>query len=217
MDLDIEQLTNEEKALVDKILSTAQELFMSIGVRSITMDDLASKLGVSKKTLYRYINNKADLVKYCVKKELAKSRGEVEAIKNSSSDAIEEMILMGKMVIESLQQFNANTIVELQKFYPESWQLVEKHHNDYVLKIIKNNILNGINEGLYRPEINVDIIAKLYVGKTQLLLEVGDYSGQHYNPSDVYTEFFSYHIRGIASSRGIGKLAIYKNKIKFSV
>ena len=121
------------------------------------------------------------------------------------------------MVIESLRQFNPNTIIELKKFYPESWQLVEEHNKEFVLNNIKNNLLKGINEGLYRPEINVDIIARLYIGKSQLFLEVNDFGDQTYTPHDIYMEFFSYHIRGIASSRGIGKLAIYKNKIKFSI
>ncbi|MEZ5006687.1 MAG: TetR/AcrR family transcriptional regulator [Chitinophagales bacterium] len=210
-------VTQEEQQLIDKVLDTAHKLFLSIGVRSITMDDLAKELGVSKKTIYQVISNKADLVKYCVQKEIEETSSKITKITSTSTDAIEEMLLIGAMVIESLKQFNANIIMELKKFYPKVWLLVEKHHSEFVLNIIKNNLLKGINEGLYRPEINVDIIARLYIGKSQLLLEVNEFGGQTYNPSDVYLEFFSYHIRGIASSRGVGKLAIYKNKIKFSI
>ncbi len=214
---EVQIVTEEEQQLKDKILETAQRLFLSIGVRSVTMDDLANELGVSKKTIYRFISNKADLVRNCVQKEIETTSNRIIQITSNSNDAIEEMLLIGTMVIESLKQFNANTITELKKFYPKSWLLVEKHHSEFVLSIIKNNLLKGINEGLYRPEINVDIIARLYIGKSQLLLEVNDFGGQTYNPSDLYLEFFSYHIRGIASSRGVGKLAIYKNKIKFSI
>jgi AcrR family transcriptional regulator len=209
--------TEEDQILVDKILQTAQELFMSIGVRSVTMDDLSGHLGVSKKTVYRFINNKADLVKYCVQKELESSRSKIRQITSTSTDAIEEMLLMGTMVIETLKRFNTNTILELKKFYPESWVLVEQHHTEFVLNIIKNNLLKGINEGLYRPEINVDILSRIYIGKSQMLLDINDQGLQSFSPSNVYMEFFNYHIRGIASPRGVGKLAIYKNKIKLTV
>ncbi|MCB0502082.1 MAG: TetR/AcrR family transcriptional regulator [Bacteroidetes bacterium] len=214
---DEKMVTEEEQQLIDKILETAHKLFLSVGVRSITMDDLAKELGVSKKTIYQVISNKADLVKHCVQKEIEDKTVKMIGITNNSTDAIEEMLLIGAMVIESLNQFNANIIMELKKFYPKVWLLVEKHHSEFVLNNIKNNLLKGINEGLYRPEINVDIISKLYIGASQQLLEVSDYGGQTYNPSDIYLEFFSYHIRGIASPRGVGKLAIYKNKIKFSI
>ena len=213
----LKAISEEEQLLVDKILTTAHKLFLTIGVRSVTMDDLASELGISKKTLYRFISNKADLVKYCVQNEISNTSEKILNIVANSEDAIQEMLLIGTMVFESLKQFNANTIVELKKFYPDSWLLVERHHTQFVFNNIKNNLLKGINEGLYRPEINVDIIAKLYIGKSQMLLEVNDFGGQTYNPSDLYLEFFSYHIRGIASSRGVGKLATYKNKIKFSI
>lgn len=214
MNLDTTSLSEEEKVLLDKILSTAQELFMSIGVRTVTMDDLASNLGMSKKTLYKFIRNKAELIKCCIQAEISKSAIEVNQIKLTSKDAIEEMMLIGQMVIESVKRFNANTIIELRKFYSESWEMVEQHHHDFVLMNIKNNLLRGIKEGLYRPEINVDIIARLYVGKSQFLLEVNDFGGQTYNPSDLYMEFFSYHIHGIASSKGIEKLNSNKNIIK---
>jgi AcrR family transcriptional regulator len=215
MDTDLNQLSEEEKVLFDKILATAQELFMTIGVRNVTMDDLASQLGVSKKTLYKFIENKAGLVQSCIQTEISKSASEVNVIKSSSNDAIEEMMLIGQMVIESVKRFNANTIVELKKFYPECWKLVEKHHHDFVLMNIKNNILRGIKEGLYRPEINVEIIARLYVGKSQFLLELNEFGDQVYNPSELFMEFFSYHIRGIASAKGIEKLAQNKNNLKF--
>ncbi len=210
-------LTREEQLIKDKILKTAQDMFMSIGVRTVTMDDLSKELGISKKTLYQYISNKSDLVDQCIRKELSMVRNHMEAIKNQSSDAIEEMMLNGTMVLESLKKFNAKTIFELKKFYPESWMLVKQHQNEYVFNSIKNNLLRGINEGLYRPELNVDILSRFYIGSSALVLEVNDYGDKSYMPSEVFMEFFSYHIRGIASPRGVGKLAIYKNKIKFSI
>ncbi|MCP4124727.1 MAG: TetR/AcrR family transcriptional regulator [Bacteroidetes bacterium] len=216
MGTDINNISEEEQAQVDKILEAAQELFLSIGVRSVTMDDLAGHLGISKKTVYCFIDNKAELVRSVVEKELANTKNKIRQISANSNDAIEEMLLMGTMVIGSLKKFNSNTIRELKKFYPESWLLVENHHRESVLNVIKNNLLKGINEGLYRPEINVDILSKIYIGKSQMLLDIKA-DGQPYQLTDVYMEFFNYHIRGIASPKGVGKLAIYKNKIKLTV
>lgn len=210
-------ITNEEQELLNKILATAQEMFMSIGVRSVTMDDLAGRIGISKKTVYQVIENKADLVRHCILMETSNSRARIQQITSTSKDAIEEMLLMGTMVITNLKRINNNTVVELKKFYPESWKLVERHHTEFIHNIIKNNLLKGINEGLYRPEINVDILARIYIGQSQMILEINNEDGHDFRPSDVYMEFFNYHIRGIASPKGVGKLAIYKNKIKLTV
>lgn len=209
--------SEEEKVLLDKILETAQKLFISVGVRSVTMDDLAGELGMSKKTLYRFIPNKAELVRYCVQKELEISEARIRRITAGSTDAIEEMLLMGAMVIESLQRFNPTTIFELKKFYSDSWLLVERHHSEFVLNVIKNNLLKGINEGLYRPEINVDILSRIYIGKSQMIHDIREDQLSAISPTDIYMELFNYHIRGIASPKGVGKLAIYKNKIKLTV
>ena len=216
MNPDLNISDSDEKILVDNILNTAQELFMSIGVRSVTMDDLASHLGMSKKTVYRFINNKAELINYCVQNEIEISKGKIDHITGNSTDAIEEMLLMGTMVIETLKRWNATIIFELKKFYPESWALVETHHSEFVLSVIKNNLLKGINEGLYRPEINVEVLSRIYIGTSQMLLDIPE-GGTMPSTSDVYMEFFNYHIRGIAAPKGVGKLAIYKNKIKLTV
>lgn len=212
-----QHLSEADREYLVKILDAARELFLTIGVRSATMDDLASHLGISKKTLYCHIDNKADLVSQIVGKELQATQATILQLTGNSKDAIEEMLMIGAMVIESLRRFNANTIYELKKFYPKSWLLVERHHKDFVLNIIKNNLLKGIQEGLYRPEINVDLMSRIYIGKTQSLLELTDSEGKPLPLTEVYTEFFNYHIRGIASPKGVGKLAVYKNKIKLTV
>lgn len=212
-----QQITSEEQELRKKILDTAQHIFLSKGVRSVTMDDLASELGVSKKTVYRFIDNKAELVHQCVQRELVSSQAKVTKINKAAGDAIEEMLLMGTMVIEMLSSFNANTIFELQKFYQESWLLVERHHREFVLNVIKKNLEKGIIEGLYRPEINVEVLSRIYIHNAKAILDLSGDGSQDFNPSDVYMEFFSYHIRGIASPKGVEKLAIYKNKIKLTI
>lgn len=214
---DTETTSDEERELLDRILETARGMFLDIGVRSVTMDDLAGELGMSKKTVYRLIENKADLVRNCVQAEIGSARERVQKITASSSDAIEEMLLVGTMVIESLRRFNTNTIFELKKFYPESWLLVERHHSEFVLNMIRNNLLKGINEGLYRPEINVDIVSRIYIGKMEMLMEIRPEEAGGSSTSEIYMEFFNYHIRGVASPKGVGRLAIYKNKIKLSV
>ena len=100
MQIGVKHISEEERILADKIYEAAQNLFLSIGVRSVTMDDLSGHLGISKKTLYQFIDNKAELVHYIVERDIAVTVAHIEEITKDSKDAIDEMLLIGKLVIE---------------------------------------------------------------------------------------------------------------------
>lgn len=200
-------IQHQDELIVSKIYEKATELFRTIGVRNTTMDDLAKELGISKKTLYKVISNKADLVLFCVSKDIDAREQELKEIEKQATNAIEEMILVGKVIYNSLQIFHPSTIHDLMKFYPESWEKIEEHKVSFANNLIKKNIKEGIAQELYREDIDTELVADFYVSLTTLSLH--NYSGHpKYAVSQVFKEILTYHINAIALPKG--KILFYE-------
>lgn len=186
-----------------KIVNCAFDLFTKYGIRSITMDDISSKLGISKKTLYQCIPNKADLVKKIIESHIESDYKIVEEIKSKPKNAIEEMVAIGKYVYKQLKLLNITTLYDLKKHYLNSWELLENHKNNFVYTVIAQNIENGIKEGLYRKDINISIAAHFYITKSQILSEDTFFEAHNLTPADIYFELLKHHLYGIASKKGL--------------
>ena len=188
------------------ILGKSEALFMRYGIRSVTMDDIARELGISKKTLYQFVDNKADLIKKIVHQFCDEEQIALDAIREASTDAIHEMLTMAKHVTQMLRRVKPTAIYDLQKYYRETWHFMEDIHKEQFYSIIKSNLEKGIEEGLYRTDIHPEIIAKFYVGKMLILVDEQIFPLKDFNKEDLFNEFFLYHIRGVASAKGLEAL-----------
>ncbi len=198
-----------------KILAAIERLFMRYGIKSVTMDDISKKLGISKKTLYQQVDNKADLIHKIMHQHIAAEMEEMERIRSRSKDAIDEMLGVSRYVTQMLREISPATIHDLQKHYPDAWQLMESLHQQHFYDFIKTNMEQGIREGLYRSDFDPDIIAKLYVAKTMLVVDQDIFPLRNYNKEKLFEAFIEYHIHGVASTKGLKKLERYlsvKNK-----
>lgn len=189
-----------------QILERAMDLFMRYGIKSVTMDDLARHLGISKKTLYQYVSNKNDLIKqiFHIKMELEKKI--MAEIRENTTDAIDEILKIAAYVINELRELSPTTVYDLQKYYRETWRQMEALHKKHIYSIIRENLQRGMDQGLYRKNIIPDIITKLYVGKTSLVVDEEIFPSRDYNISDLFREYIYYHIHGIASPKGLALL-----------
>lgn len=178
-------------------------MFMRYGIKSITMDDISRKLGISKKTLYRFVDNKGDLINKIFEIEMAREKETVTKITAESEDAIDEILGIAKYVTQQLREYSPTIMYDLQKYYHESWLKIEDYHKEYVYGVLKANLERGIQEGLYRDDLNVDIIAKLYVGKTLIVVDEEVFPLKEYNRENLYKEYINYHIHGVASPKGL--------------
>ena len=151
------------------VLTKIEMLFFRYGVKSVTMDDISHHLGISKKTLYQYVDNKRDLIQQIFQKTINEEVLAIDQIVIDAKDAVEEILGSAVYITQQLRQISPQTLYDLQKYYRKSWQMMETYHKNYIQSIIKNNITRGINEGFYRKEIDADIISKLYVEKNSLL------------------------------------------------
>ena len=147
----------------ERIRLKAHDLFMQYGLRSVSMDDIANNLGISKKTIYQYYEDKDSLVDAVVGTIIQYNRSCCEIDQKSADNAIHEIFLAMEFMMEIFRSMNASLLFDMQKYHPKSFQLFSKHKNDYLYGVIKGNLQRGLKEELYRPEINIDILSRFRV------------------------------------------------------
>ncbi len=194
------------------ILEKVQELFMRYGIKSVTMDDVSRALGISKKTLYQYVDNKSDLIQKMMRRHIEQEKQDICAIREQAKNAVEEMILVARHVLSMLKEMNPSVIYDLQKYYRESWDTLQELHRIYIFEFIAENIKNGIKEGLYRDDINADVLGRLYAGQMDIILDEKLFPPKSFGTQAIYSEFIAYHIRGIASPTGLDMFNNYNIK-----
>ena len=196
-----------------KILKKSSEMFMTYGIKSVTMDDISRANGISKKTLYRYVDNKADLLNKVLVLQNEEEKLALIECKEQANNAIEEMILISRYVNKLLQSINPSAVYDLQKYYIEHWNLMRSLHEKYIFNLIKENLKIGIQENLYRDDMNIDIVAKLYGGTSHLILDTNLFPINQYKRSDLHREMVRYHLYSIVSEKGHDVLEeYYKNQ-----
>lgn len=197
-----------------KILEAASEEFMKYGIRSVSMDDISRKLGMSKKTLYAHFSKKAELVKSVSLAFIEKDKEALRVIHENSRDAIDELVLMARYVLSILREVPQTVLYDMKKYHRSCWNLFDNFHQKFIYQTIYDNIERGIAEGYYREEVNPDILARLYVGKSLWISDETLFPANSYNMGELYFEFIIYHIHGLASSKGVKKLNNYLEQEK---
>ena len=195
-----------------KILQQVKTLYHKYGIKSITMDDVARELGISKKTLYLYVKDKADLVDKVVEMDINSHQCILKDVAIPNMNAIDALITVSKILNEQMKNMNPSASYDLRKYYPNIWEKIVDFRRKHVFHQIRENMLQGIKEGLFRQDINADIISYFYVLRIEeVYLESNEEFLKKYQGIEVFNTLFDYHIRGIANKKGI---EYYENKIK---
>ena len=194
----------------ERIKLKAHELFMRYGIRSVSMDDIALQLGVSKKTLYQYFVDKDELVDAVLGLEV--SQGQENCLRCSfAKDAVEEIILTMEYIVEQFRNMNPMVLYDLQKFHFASFQKFLKYKNEFLFDIIRKNLERGIREELFRPEINIDIISRFRLETIMLAFNMEVFPPRKYNLADVTREIIEHYLYGLSTLKG-HKLIIKYNE-----
>ena len=170
------------------------------------MDDIAREMGMSKKTIYQFVENKAELVKLTMQNYLEQERGQIESIVGTSVNSIDEMIQMVSYFYSEVRDFNPTVLNDLQKHYPETWAIYNDYRFEFMLGLIRKNIESGVKQGMYRNNLNSDVIAKIYISGIDLLINQTLFPSKKYVFVDTYKEYLNYHLRGIVSVKGLDYL-----------
>ena len=176
---------------------------MRHGVKSLTMDDIARELGMSKKTIYQYVDNKSELVQLTLEGYLNEERDSVTRMVSEARNSVDCIIVLVSYFLNQTREFNPYVLNDLQRYYPASWNVLNEYRYNYFKNIIAKNIEEGIKEGLYRPDLDADVISKIYIKGFEILLDQELFPQKDYVFVSVYKEFLNYHLRGIVSQKGL--------------
>jgi len=196
-------MKNEEKDKSCHIIGSVLELFMQFGIKSLTMDDISRKLGISKKTLYQIVKDKKDLVNKGMKLCLEEEELILTQTSKESENAIDELIGFTRFVNSRLRDLHASVIYDIQKYHIESWKMIQEHKQKFIRNSILENTKRGIKEGLYRENLNPEIITSLYMVMMDGFFHVEENFEKGTRLEDLHMEMIRYHVRGVANEKGI--------------
>jgi AcrR family transcriptional regulator len=186
----------------DRIIHQASQLFTRNGIRSVSMDDIASHLAISKKTLYKWFENKDQIVTAVMDGHLCGVQGECNAIAGHAENAIAEMVQIMQWAEKQWANTHPSVFYDLQKYYPAAWSLFHAHKNKYMLAQIEQNLHRGIAEGLYRADLDVDVLARLRLGMIDSIFNLELYPPAQFDSQRVQTACGIHFLLGTATLKG---------------
>ncbi|EOZ95545.1 putative TetR transcriptional regulator [Indibacter alkaliphilus LW1] len=186
----------------EKIIETATEQFMRFGVRSVTMDDIARQAGVSKKTIYQEFSDKNQLVYETFEKAIQGDKCHIERFPQSKIGVIEHLVQLSRYMRERFANLNPMVLNEIQRYFPQSWQLFENFKRDFVLQEIIELLEEGKKQGFFRPEINSEILGLMRLEQMMLSFDPIKFPPAKYNIVDLQLEIFEHFLYGIFTEKG---------------
>lgn len=192
-----------------RIVLEATELFMHYGLKSVSMDDIASKLGISKKTIYQHFSDKETLVEAVVKGIIAHNQQTCDIDRTRSENAIHEIFMAVELMTELFHSMNPSILYDMQKYYPSSYKKFQTHKNEYLYSIIKENLKKGINEELYRTDLDIDLISRFRVESIVMPFNPEFHLKVKKNLVEIAEELTIHFLFGIVSQKG------YKITLKY--
>lgn len=198
----------------ERISKKAEELFMQFGIRSVSMDDIATQVGMSKKTIYHYFVDKDELVDAVIDTNITCMQDDCMHCKTDAKDAVHEMFITMERVIEQFSNMNPMLLYDLEKFHFKSYQRFVDHKNTFMMKMIVKNIKWGMQEELYRPEINVEILAKFRLESMMISYDMHIFPPSRFTIIEVTKEIILHYLYGLASIKGHKLIQKYNQQLQ---
>jgi len=186
----------------DQIVEQATKLFMRYGAKSVSMDDIAREMGMSKKTLYQHIDDKEELVHLSVSSFLGVHLSSCEACLNTNENPIKRMLNLSKTVALTINDINPSLLYDLQKYYIKSWKLFADFRHDVIFSQIRANLIEGKKDGWYRQDLNEEIVSHFYIGLLDIVSNSDLFPGSVYRFRDLVQQVMAYHLNGVISLKG---------------
>ncbi|WP_266361945.1 TetR/AcrR family transcriptional regulator [Tellurirhabdus rosea] len=188
----------------ERIIKETEALFWKYGVRSITMDDIARQIGISKKTIYQHFTDKDDIVFQVMHYRMELDRKNADCQMAEIENPIEEMLMVSEMMRTQLATMNPSLIIDVQRHYPRAWQVFTDFKEKFVLEQIRENLRRGVAQGLYLASVDIEIMSRLRIelvqlGFNELIFPVS----RSRTLADVQIQLLHHFIRGILTEKGI--------------
>ncbi len=206
----IEKKTDDkERETRDRILSAAEELFMRYGFRTITMDEIAKHLGVSKKTIYQHFADKDEIVCQCISNHLDCEKCTAAEIWMNVTNPVEEFIIEAQHLKFTLNSVHPTILFELRKYHPKAWEIFQDHKEKWILQSIIDNLKKGVELGFYRPDVDPDILARLRVEQIAMGFDPDIFPSQRFALKTIHLQLIEHFLHGILSEKGREFLNLY--------
>jgi TetR/AcrR family transcriptional regulator, cholesterol catabolism regulator len=195
-----------------RIQQAAHDLVMQYGIRSVSMDDIAANLGMSKKTIYQYFKDKDELVDSVVDEVIANNQCACQADIERSENAVHEIFLVMDMMAEMFKTMNPSILHDMQKYHPLTFSKFKKHKNEFLFNICTQNLQRGVKEELYRPEIAVDILCRYRVETMFIPFNPEFQQSLKHSLIKIEEEILMHFLFGLVSQKGYKLIIKYKEQ-----
>jgi AcrR family transcriptional regulator len=197
----------------DRILNKARELMFQTGVKHVTMDDLATQLGISKKTIYQYFKDKDALVSSVVEFELANHALICNQSMKLADNAVHEIFLLMTVIQEMFNRMNPLALFEIEKYYPLAFEKIKNHKDDFIFSMISTNLEKGIAEGLYRKDVDVTILSRYRLETSLIPFNIHVFHPSKFDMLKVNLQIIEHFVYGVATLDGHKLMDNYKLSI----
>jgi AcrR family transcriptional regulator len=194
----------------NRILFKARDLMLRNGVKHVTMDDIATQLGMSKKTIYQFYKDKDALVMAVVNFELEEQSSKFQRTQDTADNAVHEMFMLLEDIQQMFKNMNPMTMNEIAKYYPEAFARIQNHKDEFMHQIIKTNLIKGIEQGVYRKEIDPEILSIYRLETSFVPFNPQLYPFSKFDIGKVTLQIIENFIYGVMSLKGIELMEKYK-------
>lgn len=186
----------------EQILEKTAEMFQRYGVRSVTMDDIANRIAISKKTIYQHFKDKKEVVSEAVKYLMNRDYEKIMAVKEGAKDEIHELVLVSQMFRKHLREINPSLLFDLKKYHQMGWsvylEMKDKCHNATIREVLTR----GQKSGLFRPEINPEIITRMRIEQVTAAFNPEIFPKDEFEFAEIHLQFFDHFVYGIVTKKG---------------
>jgi len=193
----MEELDNREK-----LLRGAEDLFKRYGLRSVSMDDIARNLGISKKTIYQHFADKDDVVASVAKANMERHRVQFDKIAAESKNAVEEMVKISFCLKEIIQSVNPSWLFDMQKYHQRAWSDWQEYKHRFIRQNVVRGLKQGMEEGYFRSELNTEILATMRLEQVQMVFDHAVFPRDQYDVGDVQAALFDHFVHGLLTEKG---------------
>lgn len=187
----------------EKILDKATDMFLTLGFKSVTMDDLAHEMGISKKTIYAHFENKTKLVDASTLELFEVISKGIDAICSLQKNPIEELYEIKKFAMRHLKDEKASPQYQLQKYYPRIHKTMRKKQFELMQNCVVDNLKRGMEMGIYRPSLNINFIARIYFTGVTSIKDHTLFPEDEFPKIQLMDDYLEYHLRGIVTPEGL--------------
>ncbi len=203
----------KEAEIKYRITSATHQLVMQYGVRSVSMDDIAGNLGMSKKTLYLYFKDKNEIIDEVINDIILNNEGLCCNNRNEADNAVHEMFMVINMLKEMFTNMNPSVMFELQKYHPKTYKKIAEHKHSYLFNLVKQNLEAGIKEKLYRKDIDVNILARFRIDTMFLPFNIDFQKSAKKNMMECQIQIILNFLYGLVTKKGYELAESYRLQV----